>query len=245
MPPSDSSASRQREARARRGAHPPVLRVDPGTADGRAILRAAAQVLRGGALVAFPTDTLFALGADALSPRAVARVARAKGRGGDQPIPVLVSGVRMAHQVVRFSGAAGHLARAFWPGGLTLVLPARAGLPRPLTGGTGTIGVRVPDHPLALGLVRALGRPITGTSANPTGARDPRSPRGVARALGTRVALILDGGPTPRGRASTVVSLRGNTVGILRVGAVSPAHIRRALAGETNPLRGRGVSDIG
>jgi L-threonylcarbamoyladenylate synthase len=152
----------------------------------------------------------------------------------------------MARRVAaRLPGPAARLARACWPGGLTLVLPARPGLPGPLTAGTGTIGVRAPDHPVALGLLRVLGRPITGTSANRTGGRALRTARAVGRILGRRVALVLDGPPRPRGTPSTVVRVRGRDIERLRPGAVSPARLRRALRGETKTLRRRGVSGMG
>jgi L-threonylcarbamoyladenylate synthase len=188
-----------------------------------AMLETAARVLRGGALVAFPTETFYGLGAHALDPAAVGRVFQAKGRPGDKPLLVLVDSVAMVERVARDVPArARRLMERYWPGALTLVLAAHPSLPTALTAGTGTIGVRLSGHPVARALVTALGAPITAPSANPHGAPSPRTAGEVAASLGACIDLVLDGGPTPGGPASTLLDLTRAAAVVLRAGAVVP-----------------------
>jgi len=181
----------------------------------------AAAVLRDGGLVAFPTESFYGLGARAMDPRALARVFSVKGRPDSKPLLVLVDGVTMAETLAAeiSPGARGLLAR-HWPGPLTLVLRAAPGLPAALTAGTGTIGLRMPGHPVALGLVRAAGFPVTAPSANPSGQPPPCSAGEVRAYFGSAVALILDGGPTEGGAGSTVADCTGWPPRILRQGPV-------------------------
>jgi len=189
-----------------------------------AALEAAAQVLQTGGLVAFPTETFYGLGAHALDEAAVARVFQAKGRPSHMPLLVLVDSVAMVERVAReVPDRARRLMARYWPGPLTLVLPARGDLPTALTGGTGTIGVRLSSHPIARALVETTGAPVTAPSANPHGGASPRRADEVLAALGSRVDLVLDGGPTPGGPASTVLDLTRTPVVVLRAGAVVPA----------------------
>src|SRR6185436_7218953 len=186
-------------------------------------LEAAARLLRRGALVAFPTETFYGLGANALDEAAVARVFHAKGRPADKPLLVLVDSLEMVAEVARdVSALARRLMARYWPGALTLVLRAHAGLPRALTAGTGTIGVRLPGHPVARALVSALGEPVTAPSANPDGQASPRTADEVIAGLCDRVDLVLDGGETPGGPASTLLDLTRTPPVILRAGAVVP-----------------------
>jgi L-threonylcarbamoyladenylate synthase len=181
----------------------------------------AARVLQAGGLVAFPTETFYGLGANALDAEAVARVFRAKGRPADKPLLVLVeSAERAALVAAEVPAPARRLIARYWPGPLTLVLRARPELPPSLTAGTGTIGVRVPGHRLARALVHAAGFPVTAPSANPHGAASPRTAAEVLAGLGTAVDLILDGGPTPGEAPSTVLDLTGVAPRILRAGAI-------------------------
>jgi len=152
-----------------------------------------------------------------------------RGRDEGKPILVLVADVAMAETVAReLSPAARRLAERFWPGPLTLVVPARSGLPRALTAGGDTIGVRVPGHAVAAELVAGLGRPVTAPSANPPGAVPPRR-LGDARAyFGDRVAAYVDGGELPGG-ASTVAAVDGDRVRVVRPGPVSEAALHAAL----------------
>jgi L-threonylcarbamoyladenylate synthase len=172
---------------------------------------------------------VYGLGADAASPEAVARLVAVRGRDDGKPILVLVTGLDMATTVAAdVPPAARRLAARFWPGPLTLVLPARAGLPAPLTAGTGTIGVRAPGHATAMALVAGLGRPITAPSANPPGAEPPRRPAEARAYFGEAVAIYVDGGELSGG-ASTVARLDGGDVQVVRPGPVSETSLRAAL----------------
>ena len=188
-----------------------------------ASIQAAARVLSGGGLVAFPTETFYGLGAHALDETAVARVFQAKGRPADKPLLVLVDSINMVGRVAREVPArARRLMERYWPGPLTLILAAHPGLPTALTAGTGTIGVRLSSHPVALALVAMLGAPVTAPSANPHGEASPRTADEVVIGLGTRIELVLDGGPTPGGPASTLLDLTRTLAVVLRTGAVVP-----------------------
>ncbi len=185
-------------------------------------LAAAARVVWDGGLVAFPTETFYGLGANALDPQAVARIFRAKGRPADKPLLVLVDSVEMAAEVVvEVPERARRLIARYWPGPLTLVFRARAHVPPALTAGTGTVGVRVPAHPVARALVRAVRLPITAPSANPHGGPSPRTAAEVLAGLGERVDLVLDGGPTTGGAPSTVLDVTGEAPRVVRAGAVT------------------------
>lgn len=194
----------------------------------------AVKNLENGGVIAIPTDTLYGLAADALNPEAVERVYVAKGRPADMPLPVLVSGWEQAAQVAAIPGDIDHMARtladAYWPGPLTLVLPAAAGLPDRLTGGRDTIAVRMPDHPVPLALAEKLGRPITGTSANRSGEPDPTDLAQLRQTLGSRVDGIIAHGPAPQGAASTIVSVVTSGVSLLREGALAYEKILAALS---------------
>jgi L-threonylcarbamoyladenylate synthase len=172
--------------------------------------------------VAFPTETFYGLGANALDAAAVARVFQAKGRPGDKPLLVLVDSLAMVERIVRDAPErARRLMDRYWPGPLTLVLDAHPDLPGALTAGTGTIGVRLSSHPVARMLVTAAGVPITAPSANPHGDASPRTADEVLGALADHVDLVLDGAPTPGGPASTVLDLTRVPAVLLRAGAVT------------------------
>lgn len=189
----------------------------------------ALAALRRGGVVVYPTETVYGLGADATSDDAVRRVAGLKERDAGKPILVLVSSREMLDAVAgRVPSLAEPLMRRFWPGPLTLVVPAAAGLPRGLTGGGAGIGVRISSHPLARSLVERLGRPLTSTSANPGGA-PPATGVPAARAyFGDRVDAYVDGGPAQGGAASTVLDLTGEEPVLVREGAVSSAALVEA-----------------
>jgi L-threonylcarbamoyladenylate synthase len=188
-------------------------------------LETAAGTLRAGGLVAFPTETFYGLGCHALDARAVLRVFEAKGRPRDKPLLVLVDSLAMVGDVARDVPArARRLMDRYWPGPLTLVLWARPELPVALTAGTGTIGVRLSGHPVARALVATLGAPITAPSANAHEAASPRTADEVVASLGPRVDLILDGGVTPGGPASTVLDVTRTPPVVVRVGAVRLTH---------------------
>ena len=186
--------------------------------------------LRAGGVVVFPTESVYGLGVDASSPDAVTRLVAVRGREPGKPILVLVQDAAMAETLsAGFPPAALVLAHRFWPGPLTLVVPARAGLPEPLTAGTGTIGVRVPGHPAAAALVAGLGAPLTAPSANPPGQEPPRRLEEARRYFGAAVDAYVDGGELP-GSASTVVAVDDERVRIVREGLIPRAAIDAALA---------------
>lgn len=206
--------------------HVVVLRVDP---DAPAPRRAV-EALRAGQVVVYPTDTVYGLGCDATNPAAVRRVFEIKGRPPDQPVPVLLAEPHQAAELAELSEGARRLIRRFWPGPLTLVLPSRGVVAEMVTAGTGTVGLRVPDHPVPRALVRACGFPLVGTSANSTGKPAPVTVPQVLSDLDARVGLVLDGGRL-RGRPSTVVDGTGERPRVLRPGPIPAELIERVWAG--------------
>lgn len=199
-----------------------LVRVDPAR-PGQAAIAAAADALRAGGLVAFPTETVYGLGADARDEHAVRAVFAAKGRPPDNPLIVHVADLAGLHEVAaRVSPLALELAQRFWPGPLTLVLDALEHLPAVTTGHLTTVAVRVPDHPVALALLRAAALPVAAPSANRSGRPSPTTAAHVVADLDHEpVALVLDAGPCPIGIESTVVDARGQAPVILREGAVT------------------------
>jgi L-threonylcarbamoyladenylate synthase len=186
--------------------------------------------LRAGGVVVFPTESVYGLGVDARSAEAVARLVAVRGREAGKPILVLVRDLAMAESLsAGFPPRAIRLAERFWPGPLTIVVPARADLAEPLVAGTGTIGVRVCGHPVAAALVSELDGPVTAPSANPPGAAPPRRLPQARAYFGDAVAMYLDGG-TLQGGASTVVAVDRQDVRVLREGLVSRAAVDAALA---------------
>nr|WP_322100062.1 L-threonylcarbamoyladenylate synthase [Geminicoccus roseus] len=172
-------------------------------------IREAAEHLCSGRLVAFPTETVYGLGADATDDAAVQSVYRAKGRPAHNPLIVHVADIKAAGRLVDLDERSLLLAKAFWPGPLTLVLPARSGNPvsRHATAGLATLAIRVPAHPVAQALLRQAGRPVVAPSANPSGRISPTTARHVAEDLGHAVAMVLDGGVCQVGLESTVIGL--------------------------------------
>jgi len=187
-----------------------------------------AALLREGGVVAYPTETFYGLGALARDGAALERLARAKGRPEGKPLPLVAADTAMVEEVAILDGVARHLAARFWPGPLTLVLPARAGLPAPITAGTGTVGIRVPGSEVARELCRAAGGPIVSTSANPAGEPPPEEVARLDAGLAARLDGVLDAGPAPGGRPSTVVSIVGGRLSLLRDGAIPFAEVDAA-----------------
>ena len=194
-------------------------------------IESAAAALREGRLVAFPTETVYGLGADATNGRAVAAVFEAKGRPRFNPLIVHVRSIEVVGLLGQLTATGRTLAAAFWPGPLTLVLPKRADCPvaELATAGLDTIAVRVPAHPVAQALLRASHLPIAAPSANRSGHVSPTTAAHVEADLGERTAMILDGGATPVGLESTVVDVTGEVPVILRLGAVAREAIIAAL----------------
>ena len=199
-------------------------------ADAAGVARAA-QVLAAGGLVAFPTETVYGLGADAENGAAVARLFEAKGRPRFNPLIAHVPDLAAARALARFNNAAERLAAAFWPGPLTLVLPKRADCPvaELATAGLDTIAVRVPSHPIARDTLLACARAVVAPSANRSGHVSPTTAKHVLADLRRRIELILDGGPAPMGLESTIVACLEQP-GLLRLGALPRAQIERVVA---------------
>ena len=182
-------------------------------------LEVALDALQGGGLVAFPTDTVYGVGALAFDGDAVKRIYRAKGRSGEKSIPILVGGWEQVVLVGSPSEPAARLASAFWPGPLTIVVHRNEAVPGAIGPGE-TVGVRAPDHPVALDLLRSAG-PLATSSANRSGEANATIAAEVVGALGGRIAVIVDGGKCPGGRPSTVVDCTGLEPVLLREGPVS------------------------
>ena len=206
-----------------------MIAVDPAAIDPEAI-DAAAHVLRAGGLVAFPTETVYGLGADALDARAVRGIFTAKGRPATNPLIVHVAGVAEAQEVVRaWPERATALAARFWPGPLTLVLPKREIVPDEVTAGLDSVAVRVPAHPVAIALLRAVARPLAAPSANRSTGVSPTTADHVVASLGGAIDLVLDAGPADVGIESTVLSLVGEPAMLLRPGQLSRAAIEAVI----------------
>ncbi len=181
----------------------------------------AVEILRGGGIVAYPTDTVYGLGADVANERAVLKIYAAKQRPLESAIPILLSDTSdIANVACDIPDIAWRLAERFLPGGLTMILHKLPSVSSVISGGSDKIAVRVPDHPVPLTLIRLLGRPVTGTSANLTGSPNPLTAEDVRKQLGNSTDLIIDGGRCRGDTASTVVDLTVEPPVILRQGAV-------------------------
>ena len=198
------------------------IELDPWNPSGE-ILARAAEVLRGGGLVAFPTETVYGLGANALNPEAVKGIYRAKGRPSDNPLILHLSRVEQAEPLVCVDERARRLMRAFWPGPLTLVLRARDVVPMEARGGLSTAALRMPSHPVASALIDAVGFPLAAPSANVSGRPSPTDAETVWRDLRGRIEMILDGGPVSVGIESTVIDVSEKLPLLLRPGGMPAA----------------------
>ena len=194
---------------------------------------AAAEILRRGGLVAFPTETVYGLGGDALNAQAVAKIFRAKGRPQDNPLIVhIYEAEQMLEMAAEIQAADWLLAEHFWPGPLTLVLPKQPHVPPETTGGLDSVAIRLPAHPTALALLRAAALPVAGPSANTSGRPSPTTADHVLEDLAGRIEAVLDGGPCQVGVESTVLDLRGGIPRILRPGGITPEQISQVLQRE-------------
>ncbi len=183
-------------------------------------------MLAAGGVVALPTETVYGLAGDATDPAAVAAIYAAKGRPGFNPLIVHVADLAAAERLVEFNSPARDLAGRFWPGPLTLVLPALPGngIATDVTAGLATLAVRVPAHPVMRAVLAAFGRPLAAPSANASGTISPTTAAHVAASLGGQIALIVDGGATPGGLESSIVRVDGDRVSLLRPGGI-PAEL--------------------
>lgn len=202
---------------------------DPTSTD----LAQALSTLAAGEAIVYPTETFYALGVDALSPAALDRLFAIKGREPDKPIALIAADAAMAFALAcEVSARARRLAKAFWPGPLTLVLPAREGIPAALIGPGGGVGVRVSSHPIALALAAGLGRPISATSANLAGQPPAVELEAARRALGGKVKVLVDGGRLNGGAPSTVVAVNRDRISIIRSGAIGERELAACLDAE-------------
>ena len=199
-------------------------------ADDPQTIRHAQRLLRSGQAVAFPTDTVYGVGAHAFETEAVSALYAIKDRPADKAIPILVAQVEDVTRVARMVPAvAWELVKRFWPGGLTLVLPCAERVPSIVTAGGDTVAIRCPDHPIPLALINALGAPLAATSANLSGQPAPTTARQVVAQLPGRVPLIIDGGECPGGIPSTVLDLSVSPPRLLRAGAIPVGEFRHWL----------------
>ncbi len=202
-------------------------------AEALAFFREAGEILRQGGVLAIPTETFYALAVDPFQEQALGRLFALKERPIEKAVLLLVASPGMLSQVVREVPQPGQeLILRFWPGPLTLILPARPDLPARLTGGTGTVGVRQPRQAVACRLIQELGFPVTGTSANRSGAPPPTRASEVAAAFGGGVDLILDAGPCPGGLPSTIVDVTRTPPRLVRPGAIPVAELAGWLNGQ-------------
>jgi L-threonylcarbamoyladenylate synthase len=215
---------------------PHRLEVDPGHPSAKAI-QTAVSALRGGGLVVFPTETFYGLAADPENASAMERLYRVKGRDGGKPVSLVLDGAaRIPPNVAQVPAQAEELIKRFWPGPLTLLFEVRKGRWSAAARGSGKIGLRVPNHPVALALARAWGGALTATSANRSGGVSPVSLGDVLHSIGGEVDLLLDAGPTPGGRESTIVDITLNPPRLIREGAVPFSEVMECLGyGLTEP----------
>lgn len=206
-----------------------ILRVEPENIN-KAAIRRAADELRAGGLIIFPTETVYGLAADALNEDAVRLVYEAKGRPSGMPLPVQISEADQLGMIAaRVPDIAKKLVEKYFPGPLTIVLPRSAVLPELVTAGRPTVGVRMPDHPVAIAIIREFGGPIVATSANLSGQREPKSAEEAGEFLNNKVGLVIDSGPAEIGSPSTVIDVTVTPPKVLRVGAVPVEELREYL----------------
>jgi L-threonylcarbamoyladenylate synthase len=208
-------------------------------ADHPACIEQAAFLLRQGQLVCYPTDTVYGIGATASNEDAIRRLYAVKGRPPDKPLPLLISEPAEAARYAEVTPLAKTLISRFWPGPLTIVMRKVDRLRTRALAGQNTVGLRVPDNDVPRGLVRMLGEPLTGTSANRSGARPPVSAAEVAFSLGEMVSLVIDGGRASGEVESTVIDVSAGAPAIVREGAVSRKDLEEALGREVE-VRGNG-----
>jgi len=193
-------------------------------------IQEAVETLRAGELVVFPTETVYGLGANASDPAAVRKIFQVKGRPADHPVIVHLDNPRYLHRwVAEMPPAAEKLAARFWPGPLTLILPKAEKVNDLVTGGQDSVGIRVPSHPIAQQLLTAFGGGIAAPSANRFGRLSPTKPEHVRDELGTAIQVILDGGESPIGLESTIVSCLGNEVRLLRPGFITRTQLEQVV----------------
>jgi len=215
-----------------------ILKIDPEKPQ-LELLKSVAEIIMKDGVVGYPTETVYGLGANALSSLAVEKVFYLKGREKNKPILIISSAIEQIKKLVSsFPEKAEILAKAFWPGPLTMVLEASAQLPELLLGGGNRIGIRIPDNKICLELLKLFGVPITSTSANISGQKNPISAQEVFENFGDRLDLIIDGGTSPSRIPSTVVSVDMDSIILIREGAIPKFEIEQAIGKLTNEKEG-------
>lgn len=190
-------------------------------------IQSAAQVVKKGGVIVYPTDTVYGLGCNPFNEDAVKRLFRIKGER-TKPLPILASNIKEIEKIAQTTETTIKLVKKFWPGPLTIVLPKKPSLPNIVTCNLGSVAVRVPNHQVALELIRLSGGLLVGTSANKSGKKPPRTALDAAERIGEEVDVILDGGSTPIGASSTVIDLTEERPKILRQGPIEIDDILKA-----------------
>ncbi len=201
-----------------------LLRIDAESPD-RGTIKQAVEALSGGGVIALPTDTVYGLAADIACPEALEALYEIKARPKEKALILFVEGLAQAREWVQVDARLERLAEAFWPGPLTLVLPGSSRVPGLVRADDGSVALRIPDHAVPRQLGAALGRPLVTTSANRSGTPSLTDAGAVHRTLGDELAMVLDSGPAPGGQASTVASLLGKDVSVLRAGPITEAEL--------------------
>ena len=205
------------------------LKIKTLSAEQLEIVRRGAEIIKSGGLVAFPTETVYGLGANALDSDAVRRIYETKGRPSDNPLILHVSSIGMTEELVELNWRARMLMEKFWPGPLSIVLPAKDVIPSRTRGGLPTAAVRMPDAPVALALIKFSNLPIAAPSANISGRPSPTDAETVRRDIGDKIPLVIDGGETRLGVESTVIDMTGEHAVLLRPGGLAKENIEAEL----------------
>jgi len=189
----------------------------------------ASKVVRKGGLVVYPTDTVYGLGCDPFNVRAVERVFKVKGERKEKPLPILASSIKFIEKIAYMNERARKIAERYWPGPLTLVVPKKAVFPSVVTCGLASVGVRIPNHTVAIQLISLCNGLLVGTSANKAGERSPKTAREAYKQLGEQVDIVLDGGPASLGQESSIVDLTSRKPRMLREGPIQLVEVLKAL----------------
>jgi len=192
-------------------------------------IQEASRVVKNGGLVVYPTDTVYGLGCDPFSVRAVKRVFKVKGERKEKPLPILASNIESIEKIAHLNKRARKIAERHWPGPLTLVVPKKPALPNAVTCGLASVGVRIPNHKVSVQLISLCDGLLIGTSANKTGEKPPKTAREANKQLGGQVDIVLDGGPTPLSQESSIVDLTYRKPKMLREGPIKLTDVLNAL----------------
>jgi len=192
-------------------------------------IQEASKIVKNGGLVVYPTDTVYGLGCDPFNVRAVEKIFKVKGERKEKPLPILASDIKFIEKIAHINETTRKIAEKHWPGPLTLVVPKKTVLPNIVTCGLASVGVRIPNHKVAIQLIGLCDGLLVGTSANKTGEKSPKTAREANKQLGKQVAIVLDDGPTPLGQESSIVDLTSKKPKMLREGPIKLAEVLKAL----------------